>query len=83
MEGVSRNQWAPLTALEVSEHIQTAFASGQPTVQELLAAAVHSRARPVVFGAIHRLPRRRFRSVMDVLKEMPDLPAGELPKRQE
>lgn len=76
MTGASGNQWAPLTALEVSEHIQAAFVSGEPSVQELLAAAVRSRARPVVFGAIHRLPRRRFRSVMDVLKEMPDLPTG-------
>jgi hypothetical protein len=37
----------------------------------------------VVFGAIHRLPRRRFRSVMDVLKEMPELPAGESPQRHQ
>jgi hypothetical protein len=83
VDGVGRNQWAPLTAFEVSVHIQAAFASGRPTVQELLEAAVRSRARPVVFGAIHRLPRRRFRSVLDVLKEMPELPAGELPRRQE
>lgn len=67
VDGAGRNEWAPLTALEVSQHIQAAFDSGQATVQELLAAAFRSRARPVVFGAIHRLPRRRFRSVMDVL----------------
>jgi hypothetical protein len=77
--GAFRNQWTPLTALEVSEHIQAAFDAGHPDVHELLETAVHSRARPVVFAAILRLPRRRFRSVMDVLKELPDLPAGEAP----
>lgn len=76
VDGASRNQWTPLTALEVSEHIQPAFDSRHPDVFELLETAIRSRARPVVFAALLRLPQRRFRSVMDVLKELPELPAG-------
>ncbi len=66
--------FAPLTARELSDHIENAFVSDRPTVVDLLDAAIRSHARPVVFAAVNRLPPREFESMADVLNELPDLP---------
>jgi hypothetical protein len=70
-------RFAPLTARELSDHIENAFVAAHPTVVDLLDAAIRSHARPVVFAAVNRLPPREFESVADVLNELPDLPRGE------
>ncbi|GAB3488375.1 DUF2795 domain-containing protein [Amycolatopsis cihanbeyliensis] len=76
MDAAGPNQTTPLTARELREHIEDAFISVSPTVVDLLDAAIRSHARPVVFAALNRLPPRRFESVADVLRELPDLPDG-------
>ena len=82
VNNTSDSRSAPLTARELSDHIENAFVSTLPTVVDLLDAAIRSHARPVVFAAVNRLPQRQFESVTDVLRELPDLPSGEAHPRE-
>jgi hypothetical protein len=70
MEGVTR--------VEILDHVEAAFTAAAPTRDELLEAAIDSRARPAVLDALRRLPQGRYSDIRRLWEEMPDVPIGKV-----
>lgn len=63
------------TRLEIAQHGQTAFRTGQPVTREqLIAAAERDDAPPGVIDQVRQLPNRPFGSIRDLWPALPGLP---------
>jgi hypothetical protein len=62
--------------MELVDHLDTAFAAGAATRDQLLAAAAASHARPEVIAVLQRLPEQPYRGLRDLWPELADVPVS-------
>jgi hypothetical protein len=66
----------PVSRMELTQHVEAAFAAGPVTQAGLLDAAIVSAARSAVLAVIERLSKRTYSTIRDLWYELPDLPIG-------
>lgn len=65
---------APVTRIEVIDHLKSAFDSTAATKSDLLAEARNTGARAQVVELLQSLPERRFLRPNELWTELPDVP---------
>jgi hypothetical protein len=63
-----------VTRIEIADHVETAFAAGPATRDDLLAAARTAGARPALLAVLGDLPDRPYAELRQLWTDLPEVP---------
>lgn len=67
---------APVTRVEIADHLEAAFDGGPVGRQDLVDAAVTSAARTAVVEVLAGLPERPYSQLRQLWEDLPEVPIG-------
>jgi uncharacterized protein DUF2795 len=67
---------ATVTRIEIADHVESAFAAGPASRDDLIAAARTADARPALLETLSALPDRAYGELRQLWTDLADVPIG-------
>ena len=73
---IAADPLATVTRIEIADHVESAFAAGPATRDDLIAAARTANARTALLDTLSALPDRQYGELRQLWTELAEVPMG-------